>query len=103
MTRFEWNEPKNAANIRKHGIDFNDAIEVFNHPLLAALDERENHGEDRWIAIGWLKRWAAVVVYAERQDDVIRIISARRATKREAYKYEQIIKNELETPGPDTG
>jgi len=50
---FEWDEAKNTANIRKHGIDFADAIDIFNHPMLAILDEREDYGEERWIG-DWL-------------------------------------------------
>jgi len=45
--RFEWDEAKNAANIRKHGIDFADVTDIFNHPMLAMLDQREDYGEER--------------------------------------------------------
>lgn len=65
--------------------------DVFNHPMLAMLDERENYGEERWIAIGWIHALIGVVVYTERQGDVIRIISARKATKHEVHRYEQSI------------
>ena len=91
--RFEWDEAKNATNIGKHGIDFADAIDIFNHPLLSLIDDRENYNEERWIAIGWMKSLVGVVVYTEQQGDVIRIISARKATKREVQHYEQAIKN----------
>jgi uncharacterized protein len=50
--RFEWDEGKNQINIRKHGIDFRDAVDVFDHPVLTAIDQREDYGEDRWIAPG---------------------------------------------------
>jgi uncharacterized DUF497 family protein len=85
--RFEWDEIKNQINLRKHGIDFSDAIEVFNHPVLAALDEREDDGEDRWIALGWIAVIAGVVVYVEREVDVLRLISARKATKQGVKRY----------------
>jgi uncharacterized protein len=91
--QFEWDEGKNRINIRKHGIDFNDAIDVFNHPVLTALDGREDYGEERWIALGWMKAMMAVVVYVERSGPVIRIISARKATKREAKRYDQSVEN----------
>lgn len=91
--QFEWDEGKNRINVRKHGIDFNDAIDVFNHPVLTALDGREDYGEERWIALGWMQAMMAVVVYVERSGPVIRIISARKATKHEAKRYEQSIKN----------
>ena len=87
--QFEWDEEKNQANIRKHGIDFNDAIDIFNHPMLTALDDREDYEEDRWISIGWLYAIVGVVVYTERRGDVIRIISARKATRQELQRYEQ--------------
>jgi len=91
--RFEWDEAKNAINISKHGIDFADAIDVFNHPILSLIDDRKNYDEERWIAIGWLSNLVGVVVYTEKQGDVIRVISARKATNREVQKYEQAIKN----------
>lgn len=91
--RFEWDAAKNEINIRKHGIDFEDVKDIFNHPMLTLLDEREDYGEDRWVAIGWIKTLVGVVVYAERHGDLIRIISARKATKQEVRHYEQCIKN----------
>jgi len=89
--RFEWSEPKNEINISKHGIDFADVKDMFNHPMLTMLDDREDYGEDRWIGIGWIESLMGVVVYVERHDDVIRIISARKATKNEVHRYEQSI------------
>ncbi len=87
--RFEWDEAKNAANIRKHAIDFNDAVDIFSHPMLTALDGRFAYFEQRWVAIGLVRQIIGVVVYTERNGDVIRIISARKATKREVRLYEQ--------------
>jgi uncharacterized DUF497 family protein len=52
--RFEWDGRKNQANIQKHGFDFADAWEIFESPMLVALDERADYGEDRWIGIGLL-------------------------------------------------
>jgi len=49
---FEWDEKKNLENIRKHGLDFTDARQVFQNPVLVKLDDREDYGEDRWIGIG---------------------------------------------------
>ena len=45
--KFEWDESKNEVNIRKHGIDFMDVKEMFNHPILTFLDDREDYVEDR--------------------------------------------------------
>src|ERR1700761_8759541 len=86
---FEWDELKNQINIRKHGIDFQDAIDVFNHPVLTALDLREDYGEERWLALGWIEATVGVVVYVERSEDVLRIISARKATRQELRHYKQ--------------
>ena len=84
---------KNQVNIEKHGIDFADVADIFNHPMLTLLDEREDYGEDRWVSIGWIKSVIGVVIYTERIDHVIRIISARKATKNEVRRYEKSIKN----------
>lgn len=91
--RFDWDEAKNNINIRKHGIDFNDVTEMFTHPMLNMLDTGVQCGEERWIGLGLISATVALVVYTERQGDVIRIISARKATKHEAKRYEQAIKN----------
>ncbi len=63
--KFEWDSHKNEINIRKHGIDFRDVIELFEHPMLIQLDTRQDYGEDRWIGIGWMKNIVAVAVYIE--------------------------------------
>jgi len=89
--RFEWDEDKNAQNVGKHGIDFNDAVDIFNHPMLTAIDGRFEYSEERWVAIELVRQLIGVVVYTESCGDVIRIISARKATKREVHLYEQSI------------
>lgn len=93
--RFEWNEQKNDENIRKHGLDFADAEEVFEGPLFYDADTREEHGEERWIGIGQIRGRVVVVVFTECGDDCVRIISLRKATKNERKQYEEKIKNEL--------
>jgi uncharacterized DUF497 family protein len=60
--RLEWDEIKNNENIRKHGLDFGDAWQVFENPLLAKLDDRENYGEDRWIGVGIMSNGIVVVL-----------------------------------------
>jgi len=86
---FQWDETKNTANIRKHEIDFVDAIEVFQHPILTNIDTRENYKEERWISIGQILSRIIVVVYIETDNDTVRIISARKATKHEKEYYEK--------------
>lgn len=89
--QFEWNEAKNFENIRKHQIDFADVPEMFESPMLIKLDDRIDYGEDRWVGIGFLQNGVAVVVWTERQDNVIRIISARKANKYERQRLEQYL------------
>ena len=61
--------------------------------MLTVVDDREDYGEERWFGIGWIQGLIGVVVYTERIGDVIRIISARKATKHEVRRYEQAVKN----------
>jgi uncharacterized DUF497 family protein len=89
--QFEWDEAKNLENIRKHRIDFADVPDMFDGSMLVELDERTDYGEDRWIGIGFLRNGVAVVVWTERQGDVIRIISARRANRYERQRFEQYL------------
>jgi len=87
LMKFEWNESKNKLNFKKHSITFEDAKVVFDSPLLTLLDNREDYGEDRWIGIGMIKSIVIVVTFTERNDDTIRIISARKATRNEKENY----------------
>ncbi len=91
--RFEWDEKKNRTNIRDHKLDFVDVPPVFSGPMLVESDEREEYGEDRWVGIGFLRNVAIVVVFTEPRRDTIRIVSARKANKRERNRYEQSLKN----------
>ena len=84
---FEWDEGKNQSNTQKHGVDFNEVIDVFEHPMLVNLDKRVEYEEDRWVGIGMMSHHVIVVVYTELDSDVIRIISARKANKREVQYY----------------
>jgi uncharacterized DUF497 family protein len=86
---FEWDVAKNLINIRKHGIDFVDVVDMFNHPMLTLSDDSQRYAEERWIAMGWIQTTIGVVVYTEKCGDTIRIISARKATKHEVKRYEQ--------------
>jgi uncharacterized protein len=81
---FEWDERKNLLNFAKHGIDFDDASEVFYGPII--LGESDRNNEERWIAVGSLDDKLITVVFTRRAD-VIRIISARRARKNEEREY----------------
>ena len=100
---FEWDEDKNQGNIRKHGFDFGDAWEIFEAPLLAALDTRTHYGEDRWTGIGLLGNRIVVVIFTPRGTDTTRIISLRKALKYERKKFEEAISDELGARRPDDG
>ena len=84
---FEWDEEKNAANIKNHGIDFLDAALIFENPTLEAVDDREDCGELRYIAFGLSGETVLQVVYTYRGDNVVRIISAWKANKYDIEKY----------------
>ena len=85
--KFEWDENKNKSNQDKHGIDFNDAKEVFeDNNRKTSPDLRQNYGEDRWITIGKILDIIIVVVYTVR-NTAYRIISARYAKKKERKFY----------------
>ena len=94
--RFDWDNNKNLINIRKHGIDFNDAIEIFNAPMIVIPDDSIDYNEDRYIGIGILRNIIAIIIFVEKDDDkVIRIISARKANKHESKIFKKKIKNRL--------
>ena len=84
---FEWDERKNRQNQKLHGIAFEDARFVFNDPLKIILpDLYHSEKEERWLAIGFVSR-VLFVVFTERSENTIRIISARVATKAERRLY----------------
>ena len=93
--RFERDEEKNRINIRKHGLSLADGWKMFNAPMLTRLDDREEYGEERWIAIGLLDACVVVMIYTERGQDSIRIISLRKAKTYERKQYEQAFSNRL--------
>jgi hypothetical protein len=94
--RFEWDEAKRRANIRKHGFDFSDVAEMFDGPFMARPDTRENYGEERWIGVGITKGRLAFVAFTAESDETIRIISLRKATNEERQEYEATIHDGLE-------
>ena len=91
--RIEWDHAKSESNMNKHGVSFGEAREVFNDPLhLSIRYERFTYFEERWITVGQAgDRQILVVVNLFFDDDgeeVIRIISARDATKNERRQNE---------------
>jgi uncharacterized DUF497 family protein len=92
MTRFEWDPVKAKTNYRKHGVAFEDAIYVFDDPYaLFEHDRVDESGETRWQALGAVGDVAVLLVaHTVREDEeVVRLISARLATKNERKRYEE--------------
>lgn len=88
---FEWDERKRRSNLRKHQLDFVDAVRVFTDSALITLDSRKEYGEDRYILYGTLTGRVVVIAFVYRGIRV-RIISMRKATSREQKFY---VRNQL--------
>lgn len=91
----EWDPSKNEFNIRKHGFDFVDANRVFTGPMLVVRDDREEYGEERWLGIGWLDARVVAIVFSEPDLQTIRVISLRKADRRERREFQEYIQNRL--------
>ena len=94
---FHWDKTKAAENLKKHGISFSEASEVFSDPLhISVLDIRFDQLEERWISIGMTAKGKLIVVghlYSitrEQGKETISIITAREATRKEREQYEKI-------------
>jgi len=85
--KFTWDEHKNQSNIRKHGVSFEEAKHVFNGLPLVYFDVDSSLDEDRYIAIGFSRTRLLAVVFVNRDADMTRIISARKASKFEEMRY----------------
>lgn len=92
--KFEWSEEKNKLNFKKHQVSFDEAKEVFLDPMhISKLDHRFDYFEERWITLGASTQDKILVVanmfFDENGEEVIRIISARKANQKERIFYEQ--------------
>ncbi len=92
---FEWDENKRAENISKHELDFTDAWQIFDAPMLVDIDNREDYEETRYAGIGFLKNFVVAIVFTEPDEQTIRIISLRRALNYEREQLEKYITNKL--------
>ena len=87
---YEWDAGKAARNLKKHGIDFTEAASVFLDPLAVTYrDPDHSEGEERFITAGESSRGQVILVSHLDHGDRIRIISARKATRKEAYAYRE--------------
>ncbi len=95
MRRYEWDAAKDRANRTKHGVDFRTAARVFDDPNMLLIEDRtDEEGEQRWHALGLVGGRALLIVVhvyreAENSEEIIRIISARKANQRESRFYFQ--------------
>jgi uncharacterized protein len=91
---FKWDPGKAVSNLSKHGISFRQATQVFKDPLAMSLfDEEHSFDEDRWVTVGLTSsaQYLVVVHTFDQKDDTtveIRIISARKAARREIQRYQ---------------
>ena len=82
--RFEWDEQKAKQNLRKHGVSFEEAATVFGDPFsMTIADPLHSTAEQRWVTMGSTHRQRLVVVVHTNRGSTIRLISARKATRRE--------------------
>lgn len=91
-TEFEWDVNKAKSNLRKHGIRFEDAVLVFDDPRHLSMQDRYENGEHRWQTIGLVHGIVVILVAHtirfDSGEEVIRIISARKADRKERNRYE---------------
>ncbi len=91
--RFEWDEAKARSNLSKHHVSFETAARVFLDPLALTYQDRIEKGEYRWqtlgVVDGYLLLLVAHTVHHDKQSELIEIISARRADKKERIHYEE--------------
>jgi uncharacterized protein len=84
---FEWDEDKAGANLTKHGVSFLTAAEAFANEMIEKIDDREDYGEVRFIALGRVNFDLYRVVYTWRNESPVRIISAQKASRHERELY----------------
>lgn len=92
MVHFVWDERKNESNKKKHGISFEEALSCFYDPLHVLINDPDHsNNEERMVLIGMSsKDRLLVVVHAEKTEDEVRLISARKATRKERKQYEEV-------------
>jgi uncharacterized protein len=94
--RFEWDPQKERQNVAKHGVTFKEAKSLFTSKVdfLEIYDAEHSEPEERFIAIGPVRRGLVLVVFTERSEDTIRIISARWASETERALYVEYMEND---------
>ena len=88
--RFEWDRRKAESNLSKHEVDFDEARSVFEDPLFVAFEDPDHSiGEQRFLLLGRSSRDRILVVAYTEREEAIRLISARKATRKERHAYEE--------------
>jgi uncharacterized DUF497 family protein len=87
--KYEWDGAKNRSNFAKHGLDFGDAEDVLTGRCVSFVDSRFDYGEVRLITLGKLAGRVVVIAHAPRGEDTTRIISMRKANRREQQIYKK--------------
>ncbi|NET38740.1 MAG: BrnT family toxin [Cyanothece sp. SIO1E1] len=85
---YQWNRDKATTNLRKHGVDFADAVSIFSDDLAITIPD-ERFDEERFVTIGLDAFGRVLVVVYTLRGDEIRVISARKATRQERRQYEE--------------
>lgn len=86
---YEWDQAKNRSNFAKHGLDFADAERVLTGPSVTFVDSRFDYGEERLLTLGLLASRVVIIAHAPRGDHITRIISMRKANRREQKIYQK--------------
>ena len=86
---YEWDPAKAEANLRKHGVDFAEAVVALEDELALTLADPESEGEDRYVSLGMDALSRLLVTVFTLRGERIRIISSRRATPGERHRYEE--------------
>ncbi len=87
LMQFEWDKDKNRSNIEKHGVSFELAVGIFDHPRLDRIDDRQDYGETRIISLGVVSNVVVLTVVHTDREGRTRLISARRASRKERALY----------------
>jgi uncharacterized protein len=88
---YEWDAAKARSNLRKHRVSFEEAATVFLDPFAMTFDDPDHSNDaQRFVTIGWSSRQRVLfLAHADREPDRIRIITARKATRRESNEYQE--------------
>lgn len=94
---FEWDDAKNELNIAKHGVGFATAVRIFDGPVFTSIDRRFDYGEVRENSLGMVDGVLCLAVTHTDRHGVRRLISARRASRRERARYAEELRKGTES------